>query len=374
MNIDPAADGRRPARAEPLLAAGARDRRRLHDAGEGLAMKLKRHEIEVFSMSFLDCICCGFGAIILLHRAHAKSGSRSCSSAQRVDLDGQVAQAAGGALRDPRRDRRAQSRAQGPRRAALDRDATSSRGCRAISPTSRASTSASQQDAAVPEHHRERSSSPPTRSSPPRCSACSQAGYPRGRRATRSAASRSTASTSSSSSTPPAACRNTTGRAPRRCSNEILDIYPKVKGIQVMNDEGAYMFDGYRGQWIADTPARRKAILDALQELDVRSATRAPSRASRPRFAPSGRPTRRSASTCSATTSPANRSRRALDAVDRINRVDGRRAARAHPRHRLPHARTRVPQFGNQRFSALMRAMCERNGGTFVGLQEQRKT
>ena len=29
-------------------------------------MKLKRREAEVFSMSFLDCICCGFGAIILL--------------------------------------------------------------------------------------------------------------------------------------------------------------------------------------------------------------------------------------------------------------------------------------------------------------------
>ncbi len=29
-------------------------------------MKLKRRDTEVFSLSFLDCICCGFGAIILL--------------------------------------------------------------------------------------------------------------------------------------------------------------------------------------------------------------------------------------------------------------------------------------------------------------------
>src|SRR5689334_13052745 len=29
-------------------------------------MKLRRREAEVFSLSFLDCICCGFGAIILL--------------------------------------------------------------------------------------------------------------------------------------------------------------------------------------------------------------------------------------------------------------------------------------------------------------------
>ena len=29
-------------------------------------MKLRRREVEVFSLSFLDCICCGFGALILL--------------------------------------------------------------------------------------------------------------------------------------------------------------------------------------------------------------------------------------------------------------------------------------------------------------------
>ena len=29
-------------------------------------MKIKRRETEVFSLSFLDVICCGFGAIILL--------------------------------------------------------------------------------------------------------------------------------------------------------------------------------------------------------------------------------------------------------------------------------------------------------------------
>ena len=29
-------------------------------------MKLKRRETEIFSLSFMDCICCGFGAIILL--------------------------------------------------------------------------------------------------------------------------------------------------------------------------------------------------------------------------------------------------------------------------------------------------------------------
>ncbi|MGD8492994.1 MAG: hypothetical protein PVH44_05270, partial [Desulfobacterales bacterium] len=29
-------------------------------------MKKKRRDIQIFSLSFLDCICCGFGAVILL--------------------------------------------------------------------------------------------------------------------------------------------------------------------------------------------------------------------------------------------------------------------------------------------------------------------
>ncbi|MBT8123431.1 MAG: VWA domain-containing protein, partial [Gammaproteobacteria bacterium] len=41
--------------------------------------------------------------------------------------------------------------------------------------------------------------------------------------------------------------------------SEVLDIYPKVKGIQVMNDMGEYMFTQYAGKWIPDTPARRNA-------------------------------------------------------------------------------------------------------------------
>ena len=36
---------------------------------------------------------------------------------------------------------------------------------------------------------------------------------------------------------------------------ETLDIYPNLKGIQVMNDMGQYMFSGYEGRWIPDTPA-----------------------------------------------------------------------------------------------------------------------
>ncbi|MGB5708835.1 MAG: hypothetical protein WBM41_18655, partial [Arenicellales bacterium] len=41
---------------------------------------------------------------------------------------------------------------------------------------------------------------------------------------------------------------------------EVLQVYPALKGIQVMNDMGEYMFSSYQGKWIPDTPARRSAI------------------------------------------------------------------------------------------------------------------
>ena len=47
--------------------------------------------------------------------------------------------------------------------------------------------------------------------------------------------------------------------------SEVLSVYPKVKGIQVMNDMGQYMFQSYGGRWIPDTPGRRSAINQRLR-------------------------------------------------------------------------------------------------------------
>ncbi len=49
---------------------------------------------------------------------------------------------------------------------------------------------------------------------------------------------------------------------------ETLNVYPEVKGIQVMNDMGDYMFNSFRNQWIPDTPSRRVQILSTLRTWD----------------------------------------------------------------------------------------------------------
>lgn len=45
----------------------------------------------------------------------------------------------------------------------------------------------------------------------------------------------------------------------------VLDIHPQVKGFQIMNDNGAYLIRSYAGRWIPDTPGRRKSVLAALR-------------------------------------------------------------------------------------------------------------
>ena len=52
---------------------------------------------------------------------------------------------------------------------------------------------------------------------------------------------------------------------------ETLDVYPTVKGIQVLNDEGEYLFKSYRKEWIPDNPQMRRTINDALKNWDAYS-------------------------------------------------------------------------------------------------------
>ena len=53
-------------------------------------MKRPRRELDVFSLSFLDCICCGFGAIILLLTLTRLSEPKAIENAQK-DLKGLLA-------------------------------------------------------------------------------------------------------------------------------------------------------------------------------------------------------------------------------------------------------------------------------------------
>ena len=45
----------------------------------------------------------------------------------------------------------------------------------------------------------------------------------------------------------------------------VISIHPKVKGFQIMNDNGVYLMKGYAGKWIPDTPVLRKSVLSLMK-------------------------------------------------------------------------------------------------------------
>ena len=46
---------------------------------------------------------------------------------------------------------------------------------------------------------------------------------------------------------------------------DILSIHPKIKGIQIMSDNGDYLLQGYSSRWIPDTQTTRKRIAEKLR-------------------------------------------------------------------------------------------------------------
>jgi hypothetical protein len=157
-------------------------------------------------------------------------------------------------------------------------------------------------------------------------------------------------------------------RAERRME-EVLNIYPKLKGIQVMDDEGGYMFTEYRGKWIPDSPARRRAILDRFRRWQAFSNS-SPSEgiiAAIRTFWTREHPISIYVFG-DEFTGPSIQD--VVDTVDRINRSDqtGERLVRIHSLgFPIP---GQYPQHTSMRYATLMRILSARNGGVFVGLPE----
>ncbi len=153
-----------------------------------------------------------------------------------------------------------------------------------------------------------------------------------------------------------------------------LSIYPNVKGIQVLNDMGEYMFSRYRGQWIPDTPGRRRVIIQNLRNWNVfsnSSPVEGITQAIRTFYDPG----KRISIYVFGDEFTGESIAQVVDTVDRINRedADGNRRVRIHAVGfpvqfiRPPHLQTT-----GIRFATLMRELTYRNGGTFVGLNDFR--
>ena len=159
----------------------------------------------------------------------------------------------------------------------------------------------------------------------------------------------------------------------RRKVSEVLEIYPRVKGIQVMNDMGDYMFAQYKGKWIADTPARRKAILKRLSSWTPFSNS-SPVEGIEAAIRRFHSPDKKISLYVFGDDFSRGSIEQVLATVERLNRKgkQGRRV-RIHA--------VGFPvllQFADNpasavRFAALMRKLAETNGGSFVGLSSSRR-
>jgi len=153
-----------------------------------------------------------------------------------------------------------------------------------------------------------------------------------------------------------------------------LNIYPNVKGIQILNDMGNYMFSRYRGQWIPDTPGRRQVILQNLRNWSVfsnSSPVEGITRAIRSFYDPE----KKISIYVFGDEFTGESIAEVVATVDQINHEadDGAPRVRIHAVG-FPVQFIRAPgqQTTGVRFATLMRELTYRNGGTFVGLNDFR--
>jgi hypothetical protein len=159
-----------------------------------------------------------------------------------------------------------------------------------------------------------------------------------------------------------------------RKMTQTLDAYPKVKGLQVMNDMGQYMFSTYAGKWIPDTPGRRSAILKRLASWSPFSNS-SPVEGITHAIRAFGAADRKVSLYVFGDEFTGKSIDEVVRTVERMNPrgADGQRRVRIHALgFPVMFGDIGAPEQTGVRFATLMRILCERNGGTFVGLNSTR--
>jgi hypothetical protein len=324
----------------------------------------RRRSVEVFSLSFLDCICCGFGAIILL-LVLTEIGRPVVLEKSRKSLDGQVRAlteklyAIQGETTELTRElegSRATLAQERQKLARLSGELTSIQGQYASS-TQDASVSNRVEGELVAAYQKlsaEMQRLLKQRAKRPAAQAIG--GIPVDSEYVIFIVDTSDSMTDNH------------WDANLAIIDEILSSYPHVSGMQIMNDQGIYMFDDMKGKWLADSGEQRAEIrrrarhwaafsqsnpVPGMEEA-IRSYWATDKRISL--FVLGDEFTGKSIQA-------------ALDSISALNKPgpDGRRPIRIHAIG-FPEGAGMSPDT-NIRFSALMRLVCAQNNGTFVGLK-----
>jgi hypothetical protein len=151
---------------------------------------------------------------------------------------------------------------------------------------------------------------------------------------------------------------------------QVLDVYPQVKGLQIMNDNGRYMFQQFGGTWIEDSPQVRQSIRQQMRQWAPFSDSD-PTDGIQYAIETFWSPDKKISIYVLGDEFQGGSMESVLRAIDRVNVEDenGDRRVRIHAIG-FPYNFTGTPPTSSQRFAGLMRVLCERNGGTFVALTE----
>ena len=155
--------------------------------------------------------------------------------------------------------------------------------------------------------------------------------------------------------------------------NEVLNAYPRVKGIQIMNDNGSYMFRSFARSWMKDSAQLRRSIAQRMQTWDAFSDSN-PADGITAAIRTFWSQDKRISLYVFGDDFGGNSIKEVVDAIASVNKPD----ESGRPRVRI-HAIGFPIGFGgigssdrrSTKFAALMRELCRRNGGTFVALTQR---
>jgi len=144
----------------------------------------------------------------------------------------------------------------------------------------------------------------------------------------------------------------------------VLDIHPTVKGFQIMNDNGAHLIRSYRGKWIPDTPRRRKSVLGAMRNWGGLSNS-SPVEGLEVALKTYAKPGEKVSVYIFGDDYTGSSYDAVIQTLAKLNsdKISGKRLAKVH-------AIGFLSGHGGGRFEVLMREVTRRHGGTFVALPQ----
>lgn len=149
-----------------------------------------------------------------------------------------------------------------------------------------------------------------------------------------------------------------------RVSREILNvlnIHPKVKGFQILNDQGKSLISAYSGKWIPDTPQRRKSIMNVFGAWNDASNS-SPVEGVETALKIYAKPGRSMSVYVFGDDYTGGSYGPVIDQITKLNKGGGRKGLAK------IHAVGFISQYTTNRFAILMRELTKRNGGTFLAL------